>query len=110
MKTQIRTITRDSNIIGKLTIFLNDDNTVKGRQLTIPAFNLKAQVFPINDEPNTLRVSVPDNYTTNGGEQKTFWNDIGRLNNSGLHIPAYGFTAKVTNQDSDDITYEPVTN
>jgi len=31
--------------IGELTSFLNDDGTVKGRQLHIPAFNLKAQVF-----------------------------------------------------------------
>lgn len=36
--------------IGTITQFHNDDGSVKGRQLFIPAYNLRAQVFVIQEK------------------------------------------------------------
>jgi hypothetical protein len=92
MKTLKYSINKDQHNIGTLTLFLNDDESVKGRQLFIPAYNLKAQVFERNDKPGMYRISVPENYETAEGE-KTFWHDIGTTHENVVSIPAYGLEA-----------------
>jgi len=79
MKTIKTNVTAEENIVvGTITKFTNDDGSVKGRLLQIPAFNLSAQVFKKNDSED-FRVSVPKNYETKEQEAKTFWHDIGTI-------------------------------
>ncbi len=95
-------ILRNGHVIGRITTFIDPiSNLPQGRQLHIPAFNLKAQVFPKTDENKqplpTYRVSLPENYvdkTTNA--QKTFWHDIGTIDEDNkLHLPAFDLTADI---------------
>lgn len=88
MTTQkINVLAEENIIVGTITQFLNEDGSIKGRLLEIPAFSLKAQIF--KKDEGGFRVSVPSNYTTAEGEDKTFWNDIGNVTDNFLQLPAF---------------------
>lgn len=84
---KINVVAEEEIIVGSVTKFINDDGSIKGMQLQIPAFGLKAQIF--KKDEGGYRVSVPENYTTAEQEEKTFWHDIGNVENGFLSLPAY---------------------
>jgi len=94
IKTNI--LAEENIVVGTITKFINDDNSIKGRLLQIPAFGLSAQVFKNQDSDN-YRVSLPENYKTADQEEKTFWHDIGTITEQAyLALPAYNRVFGVT--------------
>lgn len=85
--TKINVLAEENIIVGTVTQFTNDDGSIKGRLLQIPAFGLKAQVFKKDD--GDFRISIPENYTTSEGEEKTYWHDIGTVTDNHVQLPAF---------------------